>query len=576
MSFLTRSFQKLKKNILFSRLKENQSRPSCQRYGLSFLNGAQSLGVINDNAFKFLVVFLLIRLKGVEHSNNILFWIGIVYVVPFLLFSSAAGVLADRFSKQRIIISLKFAEVIIMALGIPTFFFKVEWLSYALLFLLSLQSALFSPSKYGIIPELVSSVTKIPKANGWITSFTYLGIILGTFLASFLTQISRFNFTFTACACTLIAILGFFSSLFIPYTKPKGAKRAIHSFFLKEIDRNLKYARKTPYLVSAILGSASFLFIGAYFQLNIIPYAIHTLHMSEVEGGYLFLLTAVGIALGALLSGRLLQKRLEIGLSCLSGILLSLSLMLLFFFTSLTPVLIVLLFVGFFGGLYIVPFDSYIQTYSPEERRGQIVAASSFLSFCGVLIAPILLYIFGDGLHLSAAQGFVITSILILLIVLTITLSFSSYFLSYLSRLFIKLLRIDLVEPILNRETPHVLVIKPGTKVPLYLIFAYHTRLNLYISTSKRGLGSLLLRQLSSVNLLYLEDVSSFLQALKGDISQEKIPCLLFPQKGFLEGLHKSQELHFKTVSVEVSTQTKRKSYFFFKKHAIFLKFSDN
>jgi len=78
------------------------------RHALQFLNASQFMGVINDNVFKFLIVFLFIDLQGVAHSSEILFWVGTIYVLPFLLFSPAAGVLADRFSKQRMIIFLKF------------------------------------------------------------------------------------------------------------------------------------------------------------------------------------------------------------------------------------------------------------------------------------------------------------------------------------------------------------------------------------------------------------------------------------------------------------------------------------
>ena len=77
-----------------------------------------------------------------------------------------------------------------MGLAVCAFAFQSKWGSYAILFLLATQSAIFGPSKYGIVPELVSS-EKISKANGLMTSFTFLAIILGTFLASFLIQISQ-------------------------------------------------------------------------------------------------------------------------------------------------------------------------------------------------------------------------------------------------------------------------------------------------------------------------------------------------------------------------------------------------
>ena len=118
---------------------------SISKHPIAFLNVTQFLGALNDNVFKYLIVFLLINLLGVAASTDILFWVGVIYVLPFLLFSSNAGILADRFSKQRLIIALKLLEVLIMVCGIIAFAYQSSLGLYILLFLLSLQSALFSP-----------------------------------------------------------------------------------------------------------------------------------------------------------------------------------------------------------------------------------------------------------------------------------------------------------------------------------------------------------------------------------------------------------------------------------------------
>src|ERR1051326_305982 len=159
------------------------------RHSLAWLNITQFLGVINDNVFKFVMAFLLIDTLGFSKASSILSATGAIYVIPFLLFSSSAGILADRFSKQKLLVVMKIAEIIIMLLAILAFGMKSVWGCYTLLFLLSTHSAMFGPSKYGIIPELVPE-DAVSKANGLITSFTYLAIIIGTFLASFLTEIT--------------------------------------------------------------------------------------------------------------------------------------------------------------------------------------------------------------------------------------------------------------------------------------------------------------------------------------------------------------------------------------------------
>jgi acyl-[acyl-carrier-protein]-phospholipid O-acyltransferase/long-chain-fatty-acid--[acyl-carrier-protein] ligase len=580
-----------KKNLftVFMLFFHKKKDPFFSKQALHFLNGAQFLGVINDNIFKLLIVFLFIDLKGVDHASSILFWVGTIYVLPFLLFSPVAGILADKFSKQRIIIFLKASEVVLMFLGIFAFLCKNDWASYSLLFLLSLQSALFSPPKYSVIPELVSSEDKISRANGLITSFTYLGIIFGTFLASFLTQITNRNFPLTACICTLIALGGFFFSLFLPQTKPKGTETKIPPFFLREIYRNLKYATSIPYLFIAILGASSFLFIGAYFQLNIIPFAIESLHMSEVGGGYLFLITAIGIASGAFLAGRLSKNRIEIGLACLSGALLSLSLFILSILPQHLPTIFSFLFViGLFGGLFIVPFDAYIQTYSPEKKRGQIIAASNFLSFCGVLIAPMLLYLFSGILDLTAARGFTLSSLLIFLMVFFIITRFSGYFFQFICHSFVKLLYKTKIEKLpTKRGIPVILVIEKIETLPLLLLLAIDPRLHLYIPKKRKQLRDPWLKLFASIDFLYVEDfkerlLRSFVKILQGEIGKEETPCLLFPNSSFLQEksskkliqhLQKTTLFHFKSVHIRKIARKERGDRLLFKKPELIIEF---
>src|ERR1700722_15406441 len=139
----------------------------------TYLNITQFLGALNDNIYKLLIVYLFIQVEGIENSPTILAVTGAVFVMPFLLFSASSGSLADRYSKRNIIILTKVLELIIMILGAVAFYYESKIGSYAILFLMAAQSALFGPSKYGIIPEIVPT-ERISSANGMITSFTFL------------------------------------------------------------------------------------------------------------------------------------------------------------------------------------------------------------------------------------------------------------------------------------------------------------------------------------------------------------------------------------------------------------------
>lgn len=372
---------------------------------LSYLNVTQFMGALNDNLFKMLIVFLLLDLKGSENENAILAWVGFSFVLPFLLFSQYAGILADKYSKKRIIDATKWLELGIAIIGLFVFFFQIGWLAYVMLFLMAAQSAFFGPSKYGIIPELVDK-NAIEKANGSLSSFTYIAIIVGTFLASFLTEMTGGRLTVAGSCCVVVAIIGLWGSMHIPKTPRAGSDEKLRPFFPKHMWKTLRTCYYSPPLLAAILSSAYFLFIGGFTQLNIIPFTTQRLGLDKTKAGYLFLVCALGIASGSYLAGRFV-KRSHITASAFAAIGIGIfSVLMACFAKSVLTMVIMLFMLGFFGGMFLIPVDSFIQIKVPDQQRGQVIAVGNVLSFLGVLAASLLLYVlapFGDK---SAAVGF--------------------------------------------------------------------------------------------------------------------------------------------------------------------------
>ncbi len=504
-----------------------------EEHSLHFLNLAQFMGVINDNLFKFVIAFLLIGIQGTDHASSILSKTGIVFTIPFLLFSSAAGVLADKFSKQRLLIGMKIAEMLIMGLAILAFGMRSAPGSYILLFLLATHSALFGPAKYAIISELVPS-DRISRANGLITSFTYLGIILGTFLASFITEITDKNFTLVACFCLFIAVMGFIGTFGIRHTPPQRSSKKIDIFFLREIFTTLRFCSSRKQLLTAITGAAYFLFIGAFTQLNMIPFAINSLGLSDIYGGYLILATSLGIALGAYIAGKASRSRVELGLSCVGGFALSFLLPALAFlhFGTLFAVFLLIL-LGVAGGLFIVPFDSFVQLFSPDEKRGQVIAANNFLSFCGVFMASLTLYIYSEVFNLTPAQGFAITGGLTFCLSLWLLSRLSNFALPYLSRKillpFLKPTIVDL--ELLDKETGRVLILRNSSPIKSLMLMAVAPKIHILIPRKKKRAFPWFSWTFYSVDIVDISSsVKSLLNSTEKVLGDELIPCIV--QKG--------------------------------------------
>lgn len=447
------------------------------------LNATQFLGALNDNIFKLLVIYLLIHVKGQASANMILSLAGAIFVIPFLLFSSGAGVLADKISKRSIIVFSKILELAIMIFSCIAVLLQSETGLFTALFLMATQSSIFGPSKYGIIPELVET-PMISRANGSLTSLTYLAIILGTFLASGLTDITNKNFFIIAVFCTFISVIGLITSLGITKTEPGRSKKRINPFFFYEIYQTVRISWKIPNLLPCVFGSSYFLFIGAFTQLNIIPFGMQSLHLSEVGGGYLFLALAIGIAIGAVISGKLAKDTVEPGISCIVGFFISGFLLLLSLFSfSLTATIIILTLLGIFGGMYVIPFDSYLQVNSPVEKRGQIIAAANFFSFIGVLMAAIYLYLVSENLGFSATSGFALLGVLSFIVNCFLTGRLSSLFFPYFAKKILKRFRKLLLLSALP-DTSTIIILQSNSWWDAILLYTHLPTLKILVPTA--------------------------------------------------------------------------------------------
>lgn len=479
------------------------------------------------------MVFLLIQTEGPARASSILSAAGATFVVPFLLFSTTAGILADRFSKQRLLMIMKAAEIGIMFLALFAFAFQSSWASFLLLFLLATHSAAFAPSKYAIIPEVVPK-EKVSRANGLITSFTYLAIILGTFLASFLTEITDRNFVLVVTCCLLIAIIGFLSTFGIKKTPAQGSDKKLNLLILQDVFRTLKICGQRKYLLVTIFSAAFFLFVGAFTQLNIIPFGMQSLDLSAADGGYLFLSTAIGIALGSFIAGKLSKKQVEPGISCLAGLGMGVIFLLLDLFSSyLVVVVILLMFLGICGGLFIVPLDSFNQINSMDEKRGQVMALVNFLSFIGVLLASFALYLFSQLLGLSSAHGFALTGLITLAVSAIMIIRLSDLFFSFMGRkVFRKIYKTEIENIELFQKTKHpVLVLQGATWGKAFRLLGLFPNLKLLV-LKPQGKKVWFEKLFPAIHLVPNENSYEELFVKADEYREEnKIPCFLIEEE---------------------------------------------
>ena len=138
----------------------------------------QFLGTFNDNMLRWLVVPIGQQIPNLGEAGSLALG-GICFTVPYLLLAPAAGSLADRHSKRDVIVGCKVAELAIMLLGIATILTGNIWSLFAIVMLMGAQSALFSPAKFGSLPEMLD-LHHLSKGNGVMGLATVVSSALGT------------------------------------------------------------------------------------------------------------------------------------------------------------------------------------------------------------------------------------------------------------------------------------------------------------------------------------------------------------------------------------------------------------
>ncbi|MDO9116477.1 MAG: MFS transporter [Nitrospira sp.] len=373
-----------------------QSRGS--RSVLAPLLIAQFLGAFIDNAWKLIVAFLGIRSvaekfgsAGPEFEAAAQTQVTVAFLVlalPLMLVSLPAGILSDRMSKRTLIIVLKGVEVALMAGGTLALLADPAGGLVFLFIVLGLtgaQSALLSPAKYGILPELLPQ-EQLPEGNGLLEMWTFFAIILGTYSGGLLLGLAGNAPWLAGLALTVLALAGFLVSWAIPIVPPARSEGGVSA----AVRGAWAAIRADRVLRGAVAGTIFFWALASLVSQDILVYAKAVLGLSEAMVGLPLTVLAFGIGVGSLLAGRLSRGTVEYGLipSGALGIAL-VTLLIGLHAPGVGGTFLLMALLGLASGLVVVPLNVLIQWKSPGDRRGAVIAFSNVFVFGGVIIGSL-------------------------------------------------------------------------------------------------------------------------------------------------------------------------------------------
>jgi acyl-[acyl-carrier-protein]-phospholipid O-acyltransferase/long-chain-fatty-acid--[acyl-carrier-protein] ligase len=316
------------------------------------------------------------------------------------------GYLADRFSKRTVTVGTKLFEMAVMLLAMLAFAQENLQLALAAVFLASTQAALFGPSKYGLLPELLPQKL-LSWGNGVIELGTFLAIIFAVVAAGFLSDAFRARQAISGLIFLGCSLVGLACALAITRVPAADPSRKFRANVFGDLWAQGRLIRADRVLWLAFLGNTYFWFFGAVLQNNVIFYGERLLRVDSSHTGPLLASVAIGIGVGSLAAGFLSGGKIEYGLIPLGALGMTV-----FGFAlsvhglSFLQVLVVLAALGFAGGFFIVPINALIQHRPEEQHKGGVIAAANLLSFVGIGAAGALYYLLTNYLHLGPAAVF--------------------------------------------------------------------------------------------------------------------------------------------------------------------------
>ena len=383
------------------------------RRGFWSLIATQFQGAFNENALKFFVIFLVLSKNPTEGQKDLwVLLIGFLFAAPFVLFSMTGGFLADRFSKRVVTIGTKVFELGVMLFATFAFTRATVTLSFAAVFLASTQAALFGPSKYGLLPELLPP-PRLSWGNGVLELTTFAAIIAGAVTGPILAQAFHGHEATAGLIFTGCSLAGLAASFGILRVPAADTTRRFRLNVVGELREQWRVVRPDRVLVLSVAGNTYFWFLGALLQFVIVFYGTEVLHVDESHSGYLQAALAIGIGLGSYAAGTLSGGKIEYGLIPLGAVGMSAAgLVLALHGLSFSTVLGLLAALGFAGGFFVVPVNALIQHRPLEEKKGGVIALSAFLSFVGIGVASAIYSGGTHYLHITPPEFFFWTAIL--------------------------------------------------------------------------------------------------------------------------------------------------------------------
>ena len=440
----------------------------------------QCLGAFNDNVYRQAIIGLLFWM-GVPAEQRTLYsnLAPALFILPYFLFSAPAGQIAEKLEKARLVRITTALEIAVMMLAAVGFLTGNLPLLLVALFGTGVQSTLFGPVKYSILPAVLRR-EELTGGNGLVEMGTSVSILFGMIVGGLIFAVAGgYGPVAAALLIVALAVLGNVVSRMIPVIGAAAPELKLRANPLPESLAIWRLTGKQPAVRKAVLGVSWFWFIGTVLTAQLPSYAEINLGGRQELYIVALALFSVGTGVGSLLCERLSGRVVEIGLVPLGAAGISVFLLDLYFARSsaaLTSsmgtaaflaqpgswrIVVDLTMVGVFVGFFVVPLFALIQSRTPPAQISRVIAGMNIQNSLFVVIAAALGITVQRVLGWTVPQVFLalaIANTLVAIYIFTIVPEFAMRFVTWLLVSTLYRLRVQGVEENVPEEGPAIVV----------------------------------------------------------------------------------------------------------------------
>ncbi|MEO5695139.1 MAG: lysophospholipid transporter LplT [Usitatibacter sp.] len=356
--------------------------------GFYTIMAAQFFSSLADNALLIASIAMLVQLNGPPWLTPLLkFFFTISYVVLAFL----VGAFADSMPKGRVMFITNLIKVVGCGFILFNEFLRIGdmpayWLVLLAYAIVGLGAAAYSPAKYGILTELLPP-EQLVVANGWIEGLTVASIVIGTLLGGMLigpqisTMLLHFDLPFidtsinTAPEAAVVVISFFYViaaafNLAIPDTGARYPHQDRHPWRQLMVFSQCFVTLWRDKLGQISLATTTLFWgAGATLQFIVLKWAEKSLNLPLTQGAVLQGVSALGIALGAVLAARFVPLKQAVKVLPF-GVAMGFVVISMVFVRWMPLVYVLLIVVGAMAGFFVVPMNALLQ------HRGHVLMSA--------------------------------------------------------------------------------------------------------------------------------------------------------------------------------------------------------